>query len=232
MVRDDPGNAHDGQDAGVKLMADTTNYVGQQGVIDANDLHSIIAFHIHQAMGLARTGTPVKVVKVHGGGVGPPPTVDVLPLVNQIDGLGKATKHDTVYGISVQRLQAGKSVIIADPVVGDIGWLAAGDRDMSAVKVTGKQSNPGSFRRHSLSDGVYHPGIINPGNPNQWIQFKTTGIVIHDVNGNEIGLQNTDPHIYLKPASGNVYLGGDGTSGTYDFVETVSGPSSNVKAKL
>ena len=213
-------------------MADTTDYVGQQGIVDANDLHSIIAFHIHQALGLARTGTPVKVVAVHGGGVGAPPTVDVLPLVNQIDGLGKATKHGTVYGLPVQRLQGGKSAIIIDPVVGDIGWVTVGDRDHSAVKATAKQSNPGSFRRHSLSDGVYHPGIINPGNPDQWVQFKTNGLVIHDINGNEIGLLSGK--IYANPnnLSGIVYLGGDGVTGSYDFVATVSTPSVNVKARI
>ena len=213
-------------------MSDTTQYPGQMGAPSGNSPTAAMEFIIRQALGLVRSGVPVKVVAIHGGGVGAPPTVDVLPLVNQIDGLGNSQPHVTVFGLPVQRMQGGSSAIIIDPVIGDIGWLTAGDRDMSAVKATGAQSNPGSYRRFSLSDGVYHPGIINPGNPNQYIQFKTTGIVIHDVNGNEIGLQNSDPHIYVKPAAGNVFLGGDGKTGSFDFVLTPSGPSINVKARI
>ena len=213
-------------------MADDA-YAGQLGAPDANNLTGLVEFIVRQALGLVHTGIPVKVVKVHGGGVGPAPTVDVLPLVNMVDGLGKrSTKHTTVYGLPVARNQGGKSAVINDPQVGDIGWVSVANRDISKVKKTAAQADPDSFRRFSLSDGMYHGAIINPANPNQYIQFKTNGIVIHDANGNEIGLQNSDPHIYVKPGSGMVYLGGDGTTGTFDFVETVSGPSINVKARI
>lgn len=39
--------------------------------------------------------------------------------------------------------------------------------------------------------------------------------------------------VTVKPGDGKfVYLGGDGTDGTYDFVMTESGPSINVKARI
>ncbi|WP_164635044.1 phage baseplate assembly protein [Rhodopseudomonas sp. BR0G17] len=42
-----------------------------------------------------------------------------------------------------------------------------------------------------------------------------------------------DDKVTVKPGDGKlVYLGGDGTDGTYDFVSTVSGPSINVKARI
>jgi hypothetical protein len=210
----------------------TDDFAGQLGAANATNRTALIRFIVEQVLGQVHTGMPVKIVAVHGGGVGPAPTVDVQPLVNMIDGLGKATKHGTVYGISVARNQGGTSAIINDPVVGDIGWIKVGSRDMSAVKATAKQSNPGSRRRFDMSDSVYHGAIINPANPDQWIQFKTTGIVIHDKNGNEVGLLSGKVYVNPNNTSGTIYLGGDGATGSYDFVTTTSGPSINVKARV
>ena len=171
------------RDAGLKLM---DNFPGQLGLQDNTSETNVISFIIAQALGLVRTGTPVKVVAVNGGGVGPAPTVDLLPLVNQMDGLGNSQPHDTVYGRPVVRNQGGLNAVINDPKVGDIGWLTSGDRDMRAVVSQADAANPSSFRRHSLSDGVYHPAVINTGTPDQYIQFMTNGLRIVDNVGNSI----------------------------------------------
>ena len=152
------------------------------------------AFTIDQALTRIRTSVVVKIVAVHGGGVGPAPTVDVQPLVKQVDGQGgSATSHGTIYGIPCTRSQAGDSVIINDPVVGDIGTMVIHDRDISSLKANnGQESTPGSYRRHDPADGVYHGPILNQTKPTQYIQFlrdssgKANGLKIVDNVGNTI----------------------------------------------
>jgi hypothetical protein len=207
---------------------------GHLGLTAGNDLFNAVAFLVSQVQGNIRTMVPVKVVAVHGGGLNPTSglTVDVLPLINQIDGLGNATKHVTAYGLSVNRSQGGKNAIINDPVVGDIGCVVCSDRDMSAVKSTSAQSNPGSFRRHNISDGVYHGTFGNTQTPNQYVMFSSSGVTIADMFGNVITLSSIGIALNPDNLTNIVYLGGDGMTGTYAFVQTVSGPSINVKARI
>ena len=70
--------------------------------------------------------------------------------------------------------------------------------------------------------------------------LKTGATTLYDANKNRIDL-NADgvaitaagSKITVKPPSGGiVFLGGDGSTGTYDFVLTPSGPSINVKARI
>ena len=179
----------------------TDGNFGYQGLSDDTHDFNMINFLIAQQMLTMRTGVPVVVKSVKDGGVGKPPTVSVQPLVNQQDGQGNTTAHGIVFGIPVLRLQSGKSAIIMDPVVGDIGWVQVADRDISAVKSNaGKQSAPGSFRHHSLADGVYIGAILNPANPEQYIQFTTNSVKIMDKTGNVILLSSTG--IKLTSASG------------------------------
>lgn len=165
----------------------TTGYFGQMGRSDDGTDLDAIRFLIRQELAMVRTGIPVKVVAVHGGGVGPAPTVDVQPLINQTDGQGNQTPHGTIFGIPVTRNQGGGNAVINDPKVGDVGKMVIADRDLSAIKANdGAQSNPGSFRRHNLADGVYIGAMLNPANPDQAVQFTETGVVMFDKNGNKV----------------------------------------------
>jgi len=204
---------------------------GQLGLTDSASLYHQINFLVQQALSHVRTSVPVKIIAVHGGGVGAAPTVDVQVMIKQMDGTGTASSHGTVFGIPVARNQGGGSAIINDPVVGDIGHLVVSDRDISALKANnGAESNAGSFRRHDLADGVYHAAMSNPATPVQYIQFGSNFVEIHDVNGNVIRMQSDK--VYIKPKAGNfIFLGGDGVTGSYDFVNTISGPSINTKAR-
>lgn len=163
-------------------------YFGQQGTFDDLSDFNATAFQIRQALSRVRTAIPVKVLAVHGGGVGPAPTVDVQVMVNQTDGQGNKTDHGTIFDIPVARNQGGTFAIINDPQVGDVGHMIMSDRDISAVKANkGAQSSPGSFRRHNLADGVFHPAVIcNPANPTQYVQFTATGLRLVDMYGNKI----------------------------------------------
>lgn len=159
---------------------------GQQEPYDSTSSFNTISFIIRQMIAKMSTMKLVKVVKVHGNGaVAAAGTVDVMPLVNQIDGNGNSTPHGVVYGIPWWRLQGGANAVICDPEVGDIGYVDVADRDSSSVVRTKTQANPGSLRRYDLADGIYVGGCLNPV-PKQYIQFTDTGINIVDTNGNQL----------------------------------------------
>ena len=106
-------------------------FFGQAGGYDEGP-----EFHVRQHAAHIRTNLPVKIIAVHGGGVGNAPTVDVQVMVKQSDGVGNTSSHSTIYGIPVSRIQGGKNGIINDPVVGDLYHMAVHDRDISSLKRT------------------------------------------------------------------------------------------------
>lgn len=164
---------------------------GYQTPDDSGSDFQVTCFIVKQMMATLDTMKLVQVVAVHGGGgaIARAGTVDVLPLVNQIDGAnpGNPTKHSTAFGIPWWRLQGGPNAIIADPVAGDIGYVQCADRDSSIVVRTQAQANPGSRRKYSIADGIYVGGVLNAV-PTQYIVFTATGINIVDLNGNMIGM--------------------------------------------
>ena len=138
-----------------------------------------IRFIVQSLLGRVRTTIPVRVMAVtNAGGISPIGRVDVLPLVQQIDGSGSVTSHGTIYDAPYMRIQGGGNAVILDPEVGDIGLLAVCDRDISAVKASGGEAPPGSRRHHDLSDCVYLHSILSAA-PTQYIQFSGAGITIH-----------------------------------------------------
>jgi hypothetical protein len=140
-----------------------------------NNIH----FAVQQALAKMQTATLVKVVScTNSGGVSPVGLVDVLPMVNQIDGLGNATPHTTVHNIPYLRIQGGTNAIIIDPQAGDVGICVFASRDISKVKTTKTQANPGSFRQYSFSDGMFLGGVLN-GVPSQYVMFGSSGITMH-----------------------------------------------------
>lgn len=163
-------------------------FFGQADASAANSAFNADHFHIRQHVARIRTGIPVMVIAVHGGGVGAAPTIDVQPLVNQLDSQGNSTPHGIIYGIPCTRNQGGGSAIINDPKVGDIGHAVVADRDISSLKNNaGAQSNPASGRRHNLSDMVYHSAMLNSATPTQYFMFEDgEGITLSDCNGNII----------------------------------------------
>lgn len=138
-----------------------------------------MAFMVQQALGKMQTATLVRIEScTNAGGLSPVGYVDVTPMVNQLDGQGNPTPHVTIYNLPYLRIQGGKNGVIIDPEPGDIGMAAFASRDISQVKTTRKQGNPGSHRQYSFADGMYLGGMLN-GTPTQYIQFSTAGIRIH-----------------------------------------------------
>lgn len=138
-----------------------------------------LAFMVQQALSKMQTATLVRIEAcTNAGALSPVGYVDVTPLVNQLDGQGNPTPHVTIYNVPYFRLQGGANGIIIDPQKGDIGIAVFASRDISKVKVTKKQGNPGSFRQYNFADGMYIGGVLN-GTPTQYVQFSSSGIRIH-----------------------------------------------------
>lgn len=163
--------------------------IGQQTPFDGNSLFNALSFLIDQTLGAVRTCVMVQVTGVtNHGELEPVGFLDAQPMVNQLDGAGNATPHGTLYGLCYVRVQGGKNAVICDPEVGDIGIAVIADRDCSAVKNAKKVSNPGTFRRFDMADGIFIGGCINE-TPEQYVQFTPTGMKLADKNGNAIEMK-------------------------------------------
>jgi Phage protein Gp138 N-terminal domain len=168
-----------------------------------------IYFAIEQALAAVQTATLVKVLScTNAGGISPVGTVNIQPLVNQIDGNGNAVPHGTIFNVPYSRIQGGANALILDPQAGDLGLAVFGSRDLSQVIATLGQANPGSARMLDFSDALYVGGMLN-GVPTQYVQFQSSGISI--VSPNQITLQA--PQIIMQ---GNVTVSQD----------VIAGPSS------
>ena len=153
--------------------------VNPAGMLQPSTLWGVsnnLLFVVQQALAKVQTASVVKVIACsNAGGVSPVGTVDVQILVNQISGQGNPTPHLTMYGLPYLRVQGGANAIIIDPRAGDIGIAVFASRDITNVKKTKAKANPGSFRTHDFSDGMYLGGLLN-GTPSQYLRFSSDGI--------------------------------------------------------
>lgn len=158
-----------------------SNPVGYRGTAEATDNGSDFnanTFLVWSILSRVRTMQVCKVLSVtNNGGISPVGFVTLQPLVNQLDGYGNAMPHGEIFNVPYFRLQGGANAIILDPQVDDIGWAGFADRDISSVKATKAQANPGSKRMFSMADAVYFGGILN-GTPSQYIAFSASGIAV------------------------------------------------------
>ncbi|MDE1479990.1 phage baseplate protein [Xenorhabdus bovienii] len=132
---------------------------------------------IWSLIGKMGTVTICKVVKVNGGGVAPVGYVDILPLVQQIDGAGNIYENAIVYNVPYFRYQGGANAVILDPKAGDLGFCFTASRDISKVKRVKDSAPPGSKRKYDMADSLYIGGLLN-GTPSQFMHFKDGGIDI------------------------------------------------------
>src|SRR3546814_8828800 len=120
-----------------------------------------VSFLVQTILSRLSTATLVRIVScTNAGGLSPVGFVDVQPLVNQVDGANNAVPHGVVHNLPYFRLQGGDDAIIIDPKPGDIGMAAFASRDISAVKASKKQSNPGSGRSFDMAAGMYFGGLL------------------------------------------------------------------------
>jgi len=206
---------------------------GQQRPEDTASKFNRDVFFFNQQMARVWTSIPVIVTGVSGGGTASLPRLTVKPMVNQVDGEGFATEHGIINDIPAVRAQGGGNAIICDPKVGDRGTLMVSCRDMSAVKQSGAVANPGSERRFNLSDGVY-VGCFSADTPDQFVEFKDSGLKLTDKNGNivetsEDGTKITDKSgSVIEMKAGGIKITPQGGTLTVDGnISATGGISSN-----
>jgi hypothetical protein len=159
-------------------VANPVGYLGTAEATDDGSDYNANTFLVWSILARVRTMQPCQVLSVtNSGGISPVGFVSLQPLVNQLDGYDNAMPHGPLYNVPYFRLQGGANAIIIDPQVGDIGWAGFADRDISSVKATKAQANPGSKRMFSMADAFYFGGMLN-GTPTQYIAFSSSGIAI------------------------------------------------------
>lgn len=158
-------------------MSDNGNvgYAGQRTFTSGGGQYNALEFIFDTLAGHMATSTLVQVTAVHPGADLKQGTVDVQLLVKQQDALGNGTPHRVVYGLPYGRVQAGAVALIIDPAVGDIGVAVFASRDITAVKASKAQANPGSFRRFDYADGMYLFSMLSATAPTDYIRLLPDG---------------------------------------------------------
>lgn len=177
---------------------------GQRQLNTGNTPFNTLMFLIQQVLGRVNVATLVQVQAVHTAGrTAAAGTVDVIPLVDQVDGSGEAQPQGIVYGIPFFRLQGGAWAVIVDPKVGDVGFCVFADRDLSKVKAGGVAAPPGSERRFDMADGLYLGGWNNAAPaPTGYIVIDETSISLVHPDG----IDATTPTFTLN---GDLQVNGD-----------------------
>lgn len=151
-------------------------------------------FVVEQALNEIVTATLVLVKGVGDG------TVNVQPLVSQVDGAGNSYPHSIIQGMPYVTLCGGTNAVVMQPVVGDIGLAVFAHSDTSAARANRKPSPPGSGRRFDWADGVYLGGLIGAP-PAQFVRLDPdTGIEIQALAGKSIKLSSSDKIAISGPA--------------------------------
>lgn len=175
-----------------------------------------MSFVVRSIMAQQATTTLVIVRAVEDG------TVDVQPMVAQVDGAGNAVDHGIIHGLPVWRLQGGNSAVIVTPAVGDIGLAVFASTDISNVKRAKEPTTPGSFRRFDWADGIYLGGLLNAP-ATQFVRMDGDGVTITAAPGLPVTF-NADSVVINADTvsmSGDLTVAGSITSGpgsTFDGV--------------
>lgn len=219
------------------VPSDQQGYPGQESPRSDKSEFNKQRFMVEQMTARMSTATLVQVKKVtNKGEVEKTGFVDVLPLVNMIDGLGKTFKHGVVHNIPYFRIQGGASkAIIMDPKVGDIGVAIFADRDISSVKRNRKQSPPGSFRRFDMADGLFFPCFLGD-KPTCYVRFTDDDKIIASPDDNKTTITIEKDKITMETETLAVYVQKTridlGKLNAPHAVMTADGPSEKVFAVI
>ena len=181
----------------------TENVTGFGSLAYAQDDMSLMRFIARQEMNGLATTTLVEVVAVDSD------TVDVKPLVKQIDGAGSGIDHGIIHGLPVHAIRAGAAVIGITPRVGDIGAALFCHSDISSVKANKAASVPGSGRRYDWSDGLYIGGFLPKAAPTTIIEIDANDNV--SITAPKVKLAVTDAVEITGPVTTDTEYRVDGT---------------------
>jgi len=201
-------------------------YLGEANVHDFQSEYNKLIFVVNQVLKDIQTATLVKVMGVDAGGEGPVGTVNVTPLLEQIDANRNTYPHGVIFSLPYLRIQGGTNAIIIDPVIGDIGICIFANKDISNVIKTKKQAAPASYRQFSFSDGLYLGGVLN-NTPVNFVEF----------NNNKIKITSQTTVIVNSPSgttiNGNLTVNGNiNTTGTIDADGNITSGSISLQNHL
>ncbi|MEX9215652.1 phage baseplate protein [Providencia rettgeri] len=108
-------------------------------------------------------------------------TIDILPLVTRIKENGEPIPNSIIYGVHVHRIHRGDCAIIANPVVGDIGFCIYCDKDSTSAFNSKTEGAPQTSRNHSRMDGIYIGGVVNK-QPTHYIELGDEGLTLRSPN--------------------------------------------------
>lgn len=182
-------------------------YLGMADPTTAGHDFNAASFLVNQVLNKKWTLTLGLVKAVHGGGIGSPPTVDVQPMVNQLDGRMQATPHGTIYGVPTLRPQGGAGAVVVDPEAGDIGLLAFASRDISSVVKNRAPSNPGSLRTFDAADAMYVGALLGAA-PSRYIRIAENAISI--VLSESVSISLSGDGVAITAGSAVLRVGSDG----------------------
>lgn len=162
-------------------MADGTGF---GSLAWAQDDMSLMMFIAQQTMNGMATTSIVEVKAVDAE----KKTVDVRPMVHQIDGAGEIVEHGTIHALPYFMLRAGKCAVEVNPTEKDIGIAVFTNSDSSNVKKTRKAGAPNTRRRFDWADGFYFGGFLG-SEPTTFIRLDDeTGVTITVPEGKKIAL--------------------------------------------
>lgn len=127
---------------------------------------------ITQLIRKIKTVDLVKVLAVYptAGTVG---FVDVQALVQQQATNGVVIDNVPIYRLPYLRLQGGKSALIIDPAVDDLGVAMFAQRDITTAIATRAEGPAPTNRAYDAGDGLYLGGFLNQ-DATQWLRFFPT----------------------------------------------------------
>ena len=218
---------------------------GQQTLDTNNSEYNALSFFVEQMLNSINTAEPVRVTAVSAPvGVNPVGFVDVLPMVNLVDGEGRGHEQSTLYRLPYLRIQGGKNAFICDPQPGDMGLAVYAMRDTETVKETrgAVPGNPGSARALSKGDGFYLGGFLNAA-PERYIMVDDTGITLDDGAGGKLelkggkltiaapaGIQTSSP--FNHNDTPDFVMGSGGATGTVNGNLQVNGQVSSTQDQI
>ena len=182
-----------------------TYYTGAIGATDTNSEYNVLNFVIERALSRVRTLVPVQVKAVTQVASPDQYTVNVQPIINQVDGKGTPQAHGTILKVPVLNLSGANGSILVVPAVGDFGLMAVCDRDISKALASTGIANPGSRRTHNLADGIYIGGFGAMNTSAHQVLIASAGITINSTKAVTINA----PNGLTIAASGGITITGD-----------------------
>lgn len=91
---------------------------------------------------------------------GPPPRVQVQPLIPVLTTQGLQVQRGQIASLPVLQLGGGGFMITFPLKPGDLGWIEASDRDISLFLQTYKASQPNTFRLKDFADSRFIPDMM------------------------------------------------------------------------